>query len=84
MTKKREFLKPVSVLAALLLSGTSQANAANNDQTALNKKVSAETANNANDRELLVLAPDDQVRSPNQHGSHASHGSHGSHTSSYK
>jgi hypothetical protein len=83
MTRKRDFLKPVSVLAALLLSSATQSKAADSEQPVINQKPSAETTS-LKDKELLVLAPEDQVRSPNQHGSHASHGSHRSQMSSYK
>jgi hypothetical protein len=81
--KKRDFLKPVSVLAALLLSGTAQSKAATNDQAATTVKPASESLN-ITEKELLVLAPENQVRSPNQHSSHSSHASHRSHMSSYK
>jgi len=77
---KRDFLKPVSVLAALLLSSTAQCNAAGNDQTILSQQPSSQSTNIA-EKELLVLAPENPVRSPSHHGSHGSHGSHRSHFS---
>jgi hypothetical protein len=77
---RREFLKPVSVLAALLLSSTAQCKAAVHDETVLAQQPSLQSTNIA-EKELLVLNPENPARAPSHHHSHGSHGSHRSHFS---